>query len=113
MTHLTVLKTTLLGLSLLMGTCEKIDVPKGTPKCLKKKIRQENDKCLDKVFEYTYQGEVVYLFVPANCPDALYNLYNENCDLICSPSGGISGNGDGKCADFYQQATNEKLIYSK
>jgi hypothetical protein len=96
-----------------MGSCEKIDVPKGTPYCIKKKIRQENDQCLDKVYEYTYQGETVYLFVPKNCPDALYKLYNENCDLICSPSGGIFGMGDGKCPDFYQKATNEKLIYSK
>lgn len=103
----------LLCLSLFIASCEKIDVPKGTPKCIKKKIKEENDKCLDKVYEYTYKGETVYLFVPANCPDYLYYLYNEKCELICSPAGGVSGNGDGKCTDFYQQASNMKLIYSK
>jgi hypothetical protein len=110
---MTTLTTVFLGTSLLMGSSEKIDVPKGTPKCIKKKIRQENDKCLYKVYEYTYQGKIVFLFVPANCPDALYDFYNENCDLICSPSGGISSNCDGKCTDFYHQTTNEKLIWSK
>lgn len=110
---MTTLTTVILGLTFLMGSCEKIDVPKGTPKCIKKKIKEENSKCLDKVYEYSYQGETVYLFVPANCPDALYTLYNKNCNLICSPSGGLSGNGDGKCPDFYQQATNKQLIYSK
>ena len=105
--------TVLLGLVFLMSSCEKIDVAKGTPGCIKRKIREENGQCLEKVYGYSYQGEQVYLFVPSNCPDAPYNLYNCQCDLVCSPSGGIAGNGDGKCSDFYQQATNEKLIYSK
>jgi hypothetical protein len=102
----------LIGFSLLTISCEKIDVPKGTPRCVKKKIRKENDKCLDKVFKYNYQGDDVYLFVPGNCPDALYELYDGNCNLICSPSGGISGEGDGECPGFFEEATGEVVIWS-
>jgi hypothetical protein len=94
-------------------SCEKIDVPKDTPSCIKKKIKEKKEECLDKVLEYEYNGNNVYLFEPANCPDALFNLYDENCNHICSPAGGISGNGDGKCNDFYQTSVEKRLIWSK
>jgi hypothetical protein len=112
MKKMTTLFIIIIALTLLMGSCKKYDVLKGTPSCIRKIIRK-NNKCLDKVYEYSFRGEAVYLFVPTNCPDALYNLYDKNCNLVCSPSGGISGNGDGKCSDFYQQSTNEKLVYLK
>ena len=113
MKKMTTILTIIIGLSLTWSSCEKNDVPKETPRCITKKIKKEKDKCLDKVYKYQYNGELVYLFVPANCPDAFFNLYNENCDFLCSPSGGISGTGDGKCFDFNQNAINEKLIWSK
>ena len=38
-------------------------------------------------------------------------LYDENCNKICSPDGGIAGNGDGLCPDFFTNRTNERLIW--
>lgn len=113
MKHAIVLMTIFLGLSLLVGSCKKVDVPKGVPVCIKKKIRQEQGKCLDKVYEYSFHGQTVYLFVPDNCPDALYKLYNKSCGLICCPAGGISGMGDGACPSFYQEATDKVQIWSQ
>jgi hypothetical protein len=38
-------------------------------------------------------------------------LYDENCTLLCLPDGGITGQGNGKCANFFIERTNEKLIW--
>ncbi len=38
-------------------------------------------------------------------------LYGENCVLICSPSGGISGLGDGNCPTFYEDAEFVRNIW--
>lgn len=100
-------------LSISISSCEKVDFPKDTPTCIKKEIRKQQDECLDRVVKYEYNGNTVYLFEPADCPDALFNLYDENCNHICSPAGGISGNGDGKCNDFYQAAIEKEVIWTK
>ena len=109
------MKAKILLILLMTGlfSCEKIDVPKDTPSCIKKKIREEKDHCLDNVTEYEYNGNIVYLFGAANCPDALSNLYDKNCNLICSPFGGIGGFGDGKCPDFSQNGIKKRIIWSK
>lgn len=98
---------------LVIFSCNKLDVPKDTPRCIKKLIRNEMKGCLSKVYKYYYNNQVVYLFEPENCPDELYYLYDEDCNLICSPDGGLSGLGDGTCPDFYQSAINQELIWSK
>jgi len=33
--------------------------------------------------------------------------------LLCAPSGGITGKGDGKCPDFNEKAGEGKLIWKK
>lgn len=94
-------------------SCEKIEVPKDTPSCITKKIKEQKDDCLSKVIEYEYNGNIVYLFEPANCPEALFNLYDYDCNFVCSPSGGINGQGDGNCTDFYQTGIEKRIIWSK
>ncbi|MBO0936812.1 hypothetical protein J2I47_09680 [Fibrella sp. HMF5335] len=63
-----------------------------------------------RVWQYTYKGQVVY-YIPPQCCDMPSVLLNANCETICSPDGGFAGSGDGKCADFFQTRTNEKLIW--
>lgn len=63
-----------------------------------------------EVKEYIYQGKHVFLF-SADCCDQYYTLVDENCNYICAPSGGITGKGDGKCADFSSAAKLVKLIW--
>ncbi len=109
-------KTILLltGLSLLIMNCTKQDILKGTPACIEKKINEiANGQVWDppaKVYSYEYNGQTVYYFT-ARCCDIMSILYDENCTLICSPDGGIAGNGDGKCSDFFSTKTNEQLIW--
>lgn len=63
-----------------------------------------------EVNEYIYQGKRVFLF-SADCCDKFYELYDENCNKICAPSGGISGHGDGKCMDFQSTAQFVRLVW--
>jgi hypothetical protein len=51
------------------------------------------------VVKATFEGKTVY-YVPAVCCDIPSELYAEDGALICYPSGGITGNGDGKCPKF-------------
>lgn len=48
-----------------------------------------------------YQDEIVY-YLPARCCDIPSLVFNEAGDVVCSPDGGITGRGDGKCLDFFE-----------
>lgn len=47
----------------------------------------------------SYKDKTVYL-LPPRCCDIQSILYNLEGEVICNPSGGLSGNGDGRCTDF-------------
>ena len=80
----------------------------GIPSCVLNKIEQIKAKPRwnppAEVTEYEYEGREVYLFT-SDCCDQFIELFDSNCKYICAPSGGIAGNGDGKCTDFYSRAT--------
>lgn len=46
-----------------------------------------------------YEGKTVY-YISAACCDIPSQLFDEDGKLICHPSGGIAGGGDGKCKQF-------------
>jgi hypothetical protein len=62
------------------------------------------------IWRYDYKGQIVY-FVPQQCCDQPSILYDANGNVICAPDGGFSGQGDGRCTDFFQLRKNEKLIW--
>jgi hypothetical protein len=51
------------------------------------------------IIKTTFEGKPVY-YVPTVCCDIPSELYAEDGALMCYPSGGITGNGDGKCTKF-------------
>lgn len=51
------------------------------------------------VSKAVYDGKTVYYIAPVCC-DIPSQLLDEDGKLICYPSGGITGRGDGKCASF-------------
>ncbi|MFT4753024.1 MAG: hypothetical protein ACI9GM_000422 [Salibacteraceae bacterium] len=79
--------------------------------CIDVKIEKNN--CLRSVYSYLYNGSVVYLFENNGCPGNTNDLYSSNCQFICSPSGGLSGQGDGRCVDFDTIAIDRKLFWTK
>ena len=100
----------LLGLFTFLNSCTNKD---GSMSSIDSKIESQKVQCLISVYSYSYKGEKVYLFNNGDCPDFGYFLYDSEGNLVCSPSGGLSGLGDGKCPDFDSVATNETLYWSK
>ncbi len=62
------------------------------------------------IYQYTYNGRIVY-YVPPQCCDQFSTLYDADGIEICAPDGGFSGGGDGRCPDFFDQATDKVLIW--
>ena len=60
------------------------------------------------IIKTTFEGKPVY-YVPAVCCDIPSELYAEDGKLICYPSGGITGNGDGKCPKFRIEYLDNKI----
>lgn len=63
------------------------------------------------VYQLVEDGETYYE-VELGCCDHFTELYNQNCELICSPRGGISGGGAGDCPEWVYQAERE-LFWEK
>ncbi len=84
------------------------------PVCVRKMIDERNKEIPPnppvQVDEYLYNGKTVFLFT-APCCDFYNTLYDDSCKMICSPTGGITGKGDGKCADFSKTAKHVNLIW--
>jgi hypothetical protein len=90
------------------------DYSKNIPACISAKIEllksQPKGNPSYSVYQYSYNGQKVYYF-PPQCCDQYSDLYDENCNLICHPDGGIAGGGDGTCTNFFSARTNEVLIW--
>ncbi|MFZ1390029.1 MAG: hypothetical protein WAS23_00425 [Dokdonella sp.] len=64
-----------------------------------------------RIVHYRYRDQRVY-YVPATCCDRPSVLYDANGGVLCAPDGGMTGRGDGRCADFHDQRSEESLIWS-
>ncbi len=116
------MKTLLLSLLInLFYGCEKkntgLSIPNADssiPICIQDKIKDLKNKPRfnppASITQYTYNEQIVY-YITSDCCDQYNQLFDSNCNLICSPDGGITGGGDRKCTDFKNKKTNEKLIW--
>lgn len=52
-----------------------------------------------------------YYYFTSDCCDQFNFLYNEKCEIVCAPDGGITGNGDGSCPEFIGEI--EKTLFWK
>jgi hypothetical protein len=62
------------------------------------------------IWRYEYNDQAVY-YVPAQCCDQYSTLYDVEGNVLCAPDGGFTGDGDGKCSDFFTQRTHEQLVW--
>ena len=101
----------LVGLSLTLAGCSKDD---GLPNAIQAKIaelkRQPKQNPPAEIHSYLYQGQVVYT-ISSNCCDQFNYVYDKDLNIICAPSGGFTGRGDGRCPDFAARATQEHLVW--
>ena len=64
-----------------------------------------------RIMSFRYRDQAVY-YVPPSCCDQPSVLYDAKGEVLCAPDGGMTGRGDGRCADFYQQRSEESLVWS-
>jgi len=85
--------------------CKKDPLP--IPACIQVKIDSIKNSPKRtppaEVFLWTYNGRNVYLF-NSPCCDEFIKVFDENCQYVCSPSGGPLKIGDSLCSDFYDEA---------
>jgi len=62
------------------------------------------------IVRYDYRGQDVY-YLPPRCCDIPSNVYDAAGSIICHADGGFSGDGDGRCPDFYSARKNPKVIW--
>ncbi|MFT3929589.1 MAG: hypothetical protein QM709_04735 [Spongiibacteraceae bacterium] len=70
----------------------------------------EHDAPLE-IWQIRHDGKAAYFFV-ANCCDQYNPLYDEKGQLICHPSGGIVGRGDGRCPVPMDEGSKATFIWS-
>ncbi|MEZ5501035.1 MAG: VOC family protein [Steroidobacteraceae bacterium] len=62
------------------------------------------------IWQYRFRDQLVF-YVPPSCCDEPSALYDQDGRVICSPDGGLTGKGDGRCPDFFDERTEEKLLW--
>lgn len=85
-----------------------------TPACILQKIdslkREPVWNPPAEIYEYEYDGSKVYA-ISSNCCDFFNTVIDSECKYVCAPSGGFTGRGDGKCADFFKAAKQLRLVW--
>ncbi len=96
-------------------SCSSINAQKETANCIQQKIEEFKKQPVTNppmsVYQYSYNDALVY-YISAPCCDRYTTLYDKNCNIICRPSGGFTGKGDGKCSDFFEKRTDKKMIWT-
>lgn len=95
-------------------TAEVVVPTSGIPEWLTGLIqRLENEPVANPpalIAQYEYNGQPVY-FVPQRCCDIFSDLFDADGSLIAHPDGGITGRGDGRASDFFQERKDEQVIW--
>ena len=107
----------ILILILFFGSCQKKEVKlEEESTCISQKIEAYKTSKLPcesgkSIYRYQFQGEYVYVFNPGNCgADMMSDVYDQNCDMICG-LGGIAGNLICNNENFWENSTDETLIW--
>ena len=86
----------------------------GTPEWLTDLIqRLDTEPVADppaSITQYGYKGQTVY-FLPQRCCDIFSDLYDADGNVIGHPDGGITGQGDGRAPDFFEERSSERIIW--
>jgi len=95
------------------SSCNKLDLERDVPLCLQNKIdkiRKGNvNNPPSEVWKWIINGKTYY-YITSDCCDQYNYLYGEDCDIVCAPDGGLSGNGDGNCFDT-KEITTKTLVW--
>ncbi len=93
----------LIGLAFFFTSCEKLDLEIDVPGCVEEKIKEVKRRDVHNPPASVWKWEVdgnTYFYFTSDCCDQLNYLYDDKCNVVCAPDGGISGTGDGNCPEF-------------
>lgn len=91
-----------------LAACEKPDLNIDVPSCVERKIRSIKKEDARNPPAQVWKWEVdghTYFYITAACCDQYNYLYDDNCNRICAPDGGLTGTGDGSCPEFKGEIT--------
>lgn len=104
----------LLALGLLTGCAAAPVPPPPTPAVVEQLIERFQAEPVANpprsILRYDFQGRTVY-YVPPACCDVPSELYDAAGTPICSPDGGLTGRGDGRCPTFFEERSGEALVW--
>ncbi len=75
-------------------------------------LQQTSGMKPEKITLYTLRGEQM-LLAEMPCCDHFNPLFNSKLNIICAPSGGFAGVGDGKCRDFEKEKQGGRVIWEQ
>ncbi|MGZ5286909.1 MAG: DUF6970 domain-containing protein [Flavisolibacter sp.] len=108
-----ILFTLTIFLAIAANKCQKKNLP-DIPACIEAKIeaikKEPKWNPAAEVKEFTYAGMRVFYF-SSNCCDQYNTVVDENCNVVCAPSGGMTGKGDGGCNDFLEIAKEVRVVW--
>lgn len=97
------IQTAIICVVLFLSNCRSSDIEMDLPYCIKTKIvsilANEVNNPTTQIWKWKVDDKTYY-YITSNCCDQYNYLYNSNCEIVCAPDGGISGNGDGNCPSF-------------
>jgi hypothetical protein len=105
---------------LLFFSCQKLDLPKDTPKCVKKKIKLESDKGLNEVYKNVYEKAGItgshyvtyYKLVYISSNDSIGSFISEDClEFECYIKEPI--NPPQGATNCYDNIESSELIWTK
>ena len=103
----------LVAFNCMFYSCNKNKVSP-VPACILQRIEQIKKEPrwnpAAEVNQYTYNGKTVYS-ISSDCCDQYNMVVDESCGSLCAPGGGITGRGDGKCADFPEKAQFVRKVW--
>ena len=86
----------------------------GIPEWLTDLIQQlENEPVANppaSITQSEYKAQIVY-FLPQRCCDIFSDLYDADGNVMGHPDGGITGQGDGRAPEFFEERSNERIIW--
>jgi hypothetical protein len=88
----------------------KDSIPSCVRQLIDKSLKEVPPNAPVQVEEYVYHAKTVYVFT-AQCCDQYNVAYDDSCNMICAPSGGFSGRGDGKCPGFADSAKYVRIVW--
>lgn len=93
----------ILALLFSFPACLHIDLNEEVPPCIEHMIKKRRRAPVQnppaEVWKWKVDGQIYYYFT-GDCCDQFNELYDSECNYVCAPDGGLSGQGDGQCPIF-------------